>query len=288
MPPSPSSRRPAALERQYPFHLTPCPPRDYIELLRPVIPGIAAERPKMLHCGCRYGEIALSLSTAYPIDILATEEDTEGLLFARMVSGAIRGPGSVQFRFMTPLHLDVPDGGFDLVLLDGILATQNRRKILREAARVLAPGGRLIVFESYWLKTPPPPFVAAVWDSAGHKTTDREGIRALVEEAGFTVTRFMDMSKRLDSFYSQFSEQVRDIAAGGFEGMKHRKSLVKQYKHEIDVYRKNGGSAFMGYCGIVASGTPSAVGTDVPPGSEEETPPTAGRIVTPGGAVALP
>jgi SAM-dependent methyltransferase len=249
MSPSPASKRAPSFQRHYPYRLTPCSTRDYVDMCSRILRDMQRDRPRILHCGCRYGEVSLALAAAYAVDVVATEENTEGLLYARMVAGELPGPGGAHFRYMSPAHLDATDGSIDLVLLDGVLATQGRQKILREALRVLAPDGWLMVVDLYWLKTPPPAFVAAVWDAQGYKTPDKEQFIAVIEEAGFVVTEFADTSSRLESFYAQFSDQVRSIAAGGFEGMKHHKALVKQYKHEIDVYRKNGGDAFMG-CGV--------------------------------------
>jgi SAM-dependent methyltransferase len=270
--------RQADFKRHYPFRLTPCSSRDYIDLIGPLLTGSGREGMRLLHSGCRYGENSYAIAAAFSVDIIATDEDTEGLLYARTIGRSLHGLGSVQFRYMTPFQYNIDPASCDIVLLDGILATQGKRKILREAHRMLAPDGRLVVYESYWLKSPPPPFVAAAWDSREHHTMTEDELCDLIAEAGFAVTSFTDSSKRLDSFYAQFSEQVRDIAAGGFEGMKHRKSLVKQYKHEIDVYRKNGGNAYMGYCGIVATAAPSddsASEPDPSPDAAEETPPAA-------------
>ena len=79
-----------------------------------------------------------------------------------------------------------------------------------------------------------------------------DGICSLLTERGFDVRDITNRSYVLASFYAQFREAAQSIARGKFEGMKHQKSLVKHYKHEIDVYHKHGGDRYMGYVSIAA------------------------------------
>jgi len=76
--------------------------------------------------------------------------------------------------------------------------------------------------------------------------------QGLIEESGLILEDTRDDSSALDRFYTQFTAEIKSIAHSRFEGMKHYKSLVKQYKHEIDTYFKNGGNKYMGHLTIRA------------------------------------
>lgn len=64
---------------------------------------------------------------------------------------AERGMDGLDLRVMDALALDFPDGAFDAVYLPLILTVvENGAAALSEAARVTAPGGRLVVADRFW------------------------------------------------------------------------------------------------------------------------------------------
>lgn len=232
----------------YPYHLTPGGP----ELIKRALKKCAPAKPwnensSLLYVGCRHGENALGLANVFPGRITAVDEDSEGVFFAKMRAMQTGISSRMIFKFMSPAKLDVPDRSCDVVILDGMLVASARQRALAEARRVQADDGILLLFDSYWKKTPVPPFVRNVWESPEHRIPTEEEYRELLEDADFTVDAIGDAGNVLGSFYDQFTGGVEEFVRSSFEGVKHRKALIKHYKHEIDVYRRQGGDKYMGY-----------------------------------------
>ena len=62
-----------------------------------------------------------------------------------------RGMSGLDLRVMDARALDLPDGAFDAVYLPLILTVvEDGDRVLAEAARVTAPGGRLVVADRFW------------------------------------------------------------------------------------------------------------------------------------------
>ncbi|PGH44980.1 Methyltransferase domain-containing protein [Micromonospora sediminicola] len=99
-------------------------------------------RARVLDYGCGYGRLA-GLLAEWGF------ENVEGVDVApRLVARAReRHPGTRFTVLDRPPHLDVPDGGVDVVLLFAVLTClpddAAQRALVRELHRVLRPGGRL-------------------------------------------------------------------------------------------------------------------------------------------------
>jgi SAM-dependent methyltransferase len=197
------------------------------------------------------GENTLALAEQFAGRIVGIEEDSESVFYGKMAAAERKLGPRVSLQYMAPVATNFRPGQFAAVLLEGVLSSYPPGRVMKEALRLLADGGWLLASDSCWLADEVPTFVRNVWESPDFKILTPPQLRALFEERGLEVLQLEDRSSVLDAFYRQFHDTVRSIAKGGFEGMKHQKGLVKHYKHEIDVYRKNGGERYMGYFSAV-------------------------------------
>ena len=74
---------------------------------------------------------------------------------------AERGMGGLEFWKMDARALDFPDGAFEVVYLPLIVTVvEDGERVLAEAARVTAPGGRLVIADRFWPEDRPRPSLA--------------------------------------------------------------------------------------------------------------------------------
>src|SRR4051794_1136363 len=107
--------------------------------------GLLALRPgeRLVIIGCGTGADLPFVPVG--VEVLATDLTPAMLRQAR----AHARPG-IEFRVMDGMALELPDGTFDAAILHMVLEViPDPVRCLREAARVLRPGGRLAVFDKF-------------------------------------------------------------------------------------------------------------------------------------------
>ena len=252
----------ASLKLDYPFHLAPGGPALLRGALREAFKHLPPldESDRMLLIGSKFGENLLAMTDSFPGKLIGVDEDPESVFFSKMTAQRLGLTQRCSFRVMSPLTLDILPGSARVVVLEGIFSSYPPGKVLKQALNALAPDGVFIFSDSFWQEGDIPRFVREVWESPDHKLYRREELEQQLVSHGLRPVLFTDASKRLEPFYAQFSGTVKDITRSEFEGLKHMKSLVKHYKHEIDVYLKNGGDRWMGYCTAVCTREPAEEG----------------------------
>lgn len=257
----------------YPFHLTPGGPRLVTYAFEKTGGKNWRDDAEMLYIGSSYGENVFAMAEQFPGSIVGADEDAEALFFCKSRIGDLRP--RVSFRMMSPVALDPRDGTIDAVIVDGVLSSYNKRKLLREVRRVLKPGAPLLVAAPVWLEDGAPTGIRGVWETREYTVPTRAELADLLAECGFRIVHESDQTRVLEPFYKQFMTDVKKLAAAGFEEFKQHRALVKHYKHEIDMYFKHGGRRYMGYVVIGARAAGEEGGVQNPePGirsSEAET-----------------
>jgi SAM-dependent methyltransferase len=106
--------------------------------------GLDSARGRVIDVGCGYGTFTLPAARLTSQDVLAVDIE-QGL--AEEVAARARAQGIARVyavtRDVAADGLGEPDSSADIVLLFNLLHCEDPAHLLREARRVLAPGGRL-------------------------------------------------------------------------------------------------------------------------------------------------
>jgi SAM-dependent methyltransferase len=128
---------------------------------------------------------------------------------------------------MEPTELDFPDGLFEGILCVERAGTfSNRAAFLKEACRILQPGGRLVLADTLYTRT------GEVRDWSRHKNNyvrNVQAYRTLLEQAGFSDLRVIDATRECaEGFHTQMSRialdrfQAKQIDTDTFNGIMAR------------------------------------------------------------------
>jgi len=148
------------------------------------------ESARILDAGCGQG---------WPVD---REMNTVGVDLSRaQLRGAIENASTASVVQGAMVNLPISDGVFDAVTAYHSLIhipTEQHQAVIEEFARVLRPGGRVLLIEGIgeWSGTNPDWLDTGVemqWHIAGAKAT-----RAQLVDAGFTITDEWTVSETLD------------------------------------------------------------------------------------------
>lgn len=159
---------------------------------------------KVLVCGCGTGADFPFLPP--DADILAIDASPAMLEIATAKAGLLGH--RARFELMDATRLPLPDAQFDVVVLHLIVAVvPDHGAVLREAARVLKPGGRIALFDKYFSGPGEPrlirrlldPLMARLATSLNvrmHELAAAAGLRFVVEEP--VMLRGMFRAARLE------------------------------------------------------------------------------------------
>ncbi|MFC9681926.1 SAM-dependent methyltransferase [Streptomyces sp. NPDC056948] len=161
----------------------------------------------VLDIGCGWAELMLRVLTAAP-DATGTgiDIDTEALARARQAATA-RGRAD-RVRFIEGSATETTHEPADLVLCLGASQALGDRlpEALKELRLRVADGGRVLLGEGFWQRTPTPAELSGMWPDAA--VTDHHDLATLVDlaiEAGFrpewTETASLDEWEEFESAY---------------------------------------------------------------------------------------
>lgn len=217
--------------------------RASVAVLKGLIGHGLRDGMRVLDVGCGLGLITRALAEAFPAS------EVTGLDFDPLaIAEARTGPGRVRFVEGDAHAMPFEDGAFDFVAVSFVLMhLVHPEQVIRECARVLAPGGRLCVIDTddaLWLLDPPSPAFEELKTLLGQWYARSGGSRHLgrrlprmLARAGFSDVAFNTAAQTtleigqeaFDRTYLEiFRVQGPRMAAAGLAGVEVISSLLNQ------------------------------------------------------------
>lgn len=189
----------------------------------------AGIRPGARICdvGCGYGATARVLAEEYGARVTGLTLSRAQLEHAR--GGTSHLPG-VELRLQDWMENDLPSASFDAVLaIESLSHMPDKGRFFREAARVLKPGGRIVVCA--WLAREEP----RGWEVRGllepictegrlAGLANRSEVRGLMRDAGLQISSDEDLSRRVAPTWTI---SARRLAAGVLRSADYRRFLLR-------------------------------------------------------------
>lgn len=168
----------------------------------------------VLDLGCGPGAQTIALAQALPeativaIDLLPQMVDEANSRFAR--AGLADRVSARQGDMSAP---DVAPASQDLIWCESAIYNIGITEGLEAWRPLLAPGGRVVFSEPTWIVDDPPAEIRDWWLSEYPAFSDRAGIAAKVEAAGFRVEASFDMPKAAwwDLYYGPMELRVAEL-----------------------------------------------------------------------------
>ncbi|MFH9675290.1 SAM-dependent methyltransferase [Streptomyces sp. NPDC017405] len=211
---------------------------------------------RVLDIGCGTGRPAVYVAGTYDVHVTGITISPQQVELALARPEVGEGPGRVAFECADGMALPFPDGRFDAVYaIESFLHMDDRAKAIAEAARVLRPGGMLVMANPYvegelteaeaeivaanreLFQIPP---VGSADDYVGH-----------LRDAGLEVTEVLDIGENVRRSHAVAADTVRRAGDG------HDGAFRQQLSEVADIIERFGALQQVGY-GLIAARTAAA------------------------------
>ncbi|WP_250399644.1 methyltransferase domain-containing protein [Streptomyces cellostaticus] len=174
-----------------------------------------AEGQHLLDVGCGHGSTAARIVAHHAVQItgISVSDYQVDLANNRPLSPAL--PGRATFRLADAMENPFEDGTFDgAYAIESLMHMKDKQAALGHVARVLRPGGRLVIAEHSLAGEPTGPDAARMADAYAYfkfsLTTDMYG--KLLREAGLEVVDHTDITENVRRCYGSMISGWRDAA----------------------------------------------------------------------------
>ncbi len=143
--------------------------------------------PRVLDAGCGKGEALVRLASRRGVRGVGVDPNAAFLEAARARAGAAGVSDRLEFHAVPMRDHAVPPGAFDAALCVGAThAFGTLADTLGSLARLVRPGGSLLVGEAYWKREPDPGYLAAL-GARREDYTFRDGHASLAASLGLAA-----------------------------------------------------------------------------------------------------
>ncbi|AUG80905.1 methyltransferase [Kitasatospora sp. MMS16-BH015] len=215
--------------------------------------GAPATPATVLDIGCGWGEFMLRLLEATPgatgVGIDLNEDD-----LARGRANAKARGLAERVRFVRESAVDTAQGPADLVLclgashaLSDAQPPEHTTAALRALRRLVAPGGRVLLGEAFWERTPTPGELSAMWpDASAAEFHELPDLVDLAIAAGFRPAWIESANlDEWDDFESAYQSDVEEWLAA-YPGH----PLAQETRHRVDRHRARWLRGYRGVMGL--------------------------------------
>jgi ubiquinone/menaquinone biosynthesis C-methylase UbiE len=169
----------------------------------------------LLDVGCGHGSTALRITANHAVQITGISVSQYQVDWANSRPQPCDLPGRATFSLADAMKLPFADRSFDgAFAIESLMHMEDKEAAIVHIARVLRPGGRLVVAEAYLDGELDHPDVALMADTyAFFKISlNPDGYQQLVQEAGLKVMDFTDISENIRRTYDVLASAWRDAA----------------------------------------------------------------------------
>ena len=214
------------------------------------------EADEVLDVGCGIGAGPAYIAKTFGCRVVGVDLSDRMIGWARRRARQERVEDLVELRTADVLALPFPDGRFDVVVCESVLAfVADKTRAIRECVRVTKPGGHVGLNEGLWLKEPPPEMAGRVKDAIGPSVPAEQTWRSLWAASGLQdrVVRIKHVDPR-----AEIKSRIRWIGwpwmlrAWGralrlyLKDPAMRQSIKQQFGVPPDVFRYAGYGLFTG------------------------------------------
>ncbi|MFI7236066.1 SAM-dependent methyltransferase [Streptomyces cyaneofuscatus] len=184
-----------------------------------------AEGHHLLDVGCGHGSTAMRIVAHHAVRVTGVSVSDYQVKVANNRPQPSGLPGQATFRLADAMELPFPDESFDgAYAIESLMHMKDKKAALGHVARVLRPGGRLVIAEHHLEGELDGPDASRMGDAYAFfkisLTTDR--YEELLREAGLKVVDHSDITENVRRSYDSMVDAWREAARRESEGEKAR------------------------------------------------------------------